>query len=64
MSDISFNAAYRDRAILKEIGDFIKAKRLDMNLTQHEVAERAAMSRSTLSLVWCGKYSSESNLVW
>lgn len=40
-----------DAAILRQIGEFIKVKRVDLNLTQDEVADRAAISPSTLSLL-------------
>ncbi|UIR56344.1 helix-turn-helix domain-containing protein [Sphingobacterium sp. SRCM116780] len=55
MNDISYHPSYSDAAILREIGEFVKAKRIDHNLTQDEVAERAAISRSTLSLTERGE---------
>ena len=51
MNDFSYNPAISDAAIIKVIGTFIKQKRVEQNLTQAELAERAAMSRSTLSLM-------------
>ncbi|TWI20342.1 helix-turn-helix domain-containing protein [Sphingobacterium siyangense] len=63
MNDISYNSAYSDTAILHEIGEFIKSKRIDQNLTQDEVAERAAISRSTLSLAERGENIALTNLL-
>lgn len=63
MNDISDNPAYSDTAILSEIGEFLKSKRIDQNLTQDEVAERAAISRSTLSLVERGENIALTNLL-
>lgn len=55
MNDISYNPSYSDAAIIKEIGHFIKTKRVNQSLTQDEVANRAAISRSTLSLAERGE---------
>ncbi|SRR5690554_4551860 len=63
MNDKSYILNYSDTAILKEIGEFLKAKRLEQNLTQEEVATKAAMSRSTLSLVERGEGISLINLL-
>ncbi len=38
-----------DRAILREIGLRIRRRRLDKNLTQQELADRAGLSRKTVS---------------
>lgn len=51
MNDFSYNPAISDAAIIKDIGTFIKQKRAEQNLTQAELSERAAMNRSTLSLI-------------
>jgi transcriptional regulator with XRE-family HTH domain len=61
MNDISY--ANSDAAILRDIGEFLKSKRIDQNLTQDEVAQRAAMSRSTLSLAERGENISLTNLL-
>lgn len=63
MNDISYNLAFGDTAILKRIGEFIKSKRIDQNLTQDEVADRAAISRSTLSLAERGENIALTNLL-
>lgn len=63
MNDISYKTAYSDAAILNEIGAFLKSKRIDQNLTQDEVAGRAAISRSTLSLVERGENIALANLL-
>ena len=55
MSDFSYNYVYSDKAIMKGIGSFFKQKRLDKNLTQQALADRAAISRSTLSLMERGE---------
>jgi transcriptional regulator with XRE-family HTH domain len=60
MNEISYIS---DGAILKKVGAFIKARRIDQNLTQEEVAERAAISRSTLSLLERGENIALSNLL-
>lgn len=62
MNDISYNS-YSDAAILRNIGEFIKVKRVDQNLTQDEVSDRAAISRSTLSLAERGENIALINLL-
>lgn len=37
-----------DRAILKELGRRLKRKRLERNLSQHSLAERAGLNRTTV----------------
>lgn len=63
MSDLSYISYWSDGAILKNIGSFIKARRIGQNLTQDEVAEKAAISRSTLSLLERGENIALSNLI-
>lgn len=60
LSDISLLS---DVAILQEIGIFIKTKRIAQELTQEELAEKANISRSTLSLMEKGKNTVLINLV-
>lgn len=40
--------AMSDRAIILAIGNYIKEKRLSINITQTQVAEKAGINRSTL----------------
>ena len=40
-----------DRAIMRELGRRLKRRRLQKNLSQETVAERAGISRSTVALV-------------
>lgn len=63
MNDLSYISTFSDIAILKEVGEFIKSKRIEQNLTQDEVADRAAISRSTLSLLERGDNISLTNLL-
>jgi transcriptional regulator with XRE-family HTH domain len=63
MNDLSYTSSLSDAAILKEIGEFVKSKRIDQNLTQDDVAEQAAISRSTLSLLERGDNIALSNLL-
>ena len=44
-----------DEAILKEIGAYIRDQRLKQNKTQKDLADAAAISRSTLSLLERGE---------
>lgn len=44
-----------DEALAGHIGSFVKHHRLDQNISQQELAEKAAVSRSTLSLLESGK---------
>lgn len=44
-----------DKALSETIGSFVRQHRLDQNRTQNEVAEKAGISRSTLSLLEKGK---------
>lgn len=59
MSDLSnmydgLNAK-SDHAYMKQLGNFVKTVRLEQNITQGEVAEKAGISRSTLSLLEKGE---------
>lgn len=63
MSDFSYISYLSDGALLKKIGGFIKSRRIEQNLTQDEVAERAAISRSTLSLLERGENIALTNLL-
>ncbi|GAA0886523.1 hypothetical protein GCM10009120_51220 [Sphingobacterium siyangense subsp. cladoniae] len=63
MNDLSYISSLSDAAILKEVGEFVKAKRIDHNLTQDDVAEQAAISRSTLSLLERGENIALANLL-
>ena len=44
-----------DKALLKQIGEFIQWHRLSQNKSQEQVEEAAGMSRSTLSLLERGE---------
>jgi transcriptional regulator with XRE-family HTH domain len=61
ISDKSWVAA-SDAALLKNLGSFIKQKRLQQNKTQDQLAREAGISRSTLSL--CEKGENTSLLVF
>ncbi len=63
MNDFSDISLLSDVAILQEIGMFIKNKRVIQELTQEELAEKANISRSTLSLMEKGKNTALVNLV-
>jgi|LSQX01.2.fsa_nt_gb transcriptional regulator with XRE-family HTH domain len=63
MNDISYISSLSDAAILKQVGEFIKAKRIGQNLTQDDVAAQAAISRSTLSLLERGDNIALANLL-
>lgn len=63
MNDLSYISSFSDAAIIRKIGEFIKAKRIDRNLTQDEVADQAAVSRSTLSLMERGENTALANLL-
>lgn len=63
MNDLSYISSLSDAAILKELGAFVKAKRIEQNLTQDDVAEQAAISRSTLSLLERGDNIALANLL-
>jgi len=47
--------ALSDDAIIRRIGEFIKNERLDQNMTQQILAERAGINRVTLSELESGK---------
>lgn len=63
MNDLSYISTLSDGAILKRIGQYVKSKRIERNLTQDEVAEQAAVSRSTLSLLERGENIAFGNLL-
>lgn len=63
MSDLYDIESWSDAALLKEIGKFVRNKRVQQRLTQHELAEKAAMSRSTLSLLERGEGITLLNLI-
>ena len=63
MSNISDISLFSDKAILATIGLFIQQTRIKQNLNQQELADRAAVSRSTLSLLERGEGISLLNLI-
>ena len=63
MNDLSYISSLSDTAILREVGEFVKTRRIDQNLPQNDVAERAAISRSTLSLLERGENIALANLL-
>ncbi|NRF37527.1 helix-turn-helix domain-containing protein [Pedobacter foliorum] len=63
MNDISYIHSNSDIAILKQIGQFIKEKRIEKNINQNSLADNAAISRSTLSLIERGDSISLVNLI-
>lgn len=63
MNDLSYISSLSDTAIIREIGEFIKTTRVARNLTQDEVADKAAVSRSTLSLMERGENTALANLL-
>lgn len=63
MRNISYISNLSDKAILSEIGNFIAHRRVQLQITQAELAEKAALSRSTISLVERGESISLNNLL-
>ena len=63
MNDISDMIANSDASILKQIGEFIKEKRIEQNIKQDSLASAAVISRSTLSLIERGESISLINLI-
>ncbi|CAN5124724.1 hypothetical protein BH23BAC3_BH23BAC3_35390 [soil metagenome] len=57
MNEISYKdwASMSDKALIENIGAFVKHHRLRQNKTQDNVAEEAGISRSTLSLLERGE---------
>ncbi len=50
ISDINW-VSMTDGALLQTVGDYVRHQRLNQNITQSQLAERANISRSTLSLM-------------
>lgn len=63
MSDNSYIQNLSDTTILAEIGNFIVQRRIQLQMTQAELAEKAALSRSTVSLMERGESISLNNLL-
>lgn len=63
MNDISYDNSISDLALIQKIGNFVKAQRIKLNLTQDEVSQMAVISRSTLSLTERGENISLLNLI-
>lgn len=63
MNNIIDIATLSDKAILQKIGFFVQQTRIKENLTQGELAQQAAISRTTLSLLERGENISLSNLI-
>lgn len=57
MNDFSYNSwdAMSDKALIEQIGKFVRWHRLNQNKSQEQVSEAAGMSRSTLSLLERGE---------
>ncbi len=47
--------AMSDKALMQQIGEFVKQKRLQQNKTQNQLSHAAGISRSTLSLLERGE---------
>lgn len=52
-----------DTDLLEQLGEYVQQQRLRKNRTQKEVAEKAGISRSTLSLLEGGEATSTNTLV-
>lgn len=63
MNDIPYIENKSDKVILKDIGNFIKRRRIEQGITQNDFAAKAAISRSTLSLIERGENIALSNLI-
>lgn len=63
MSENSDIYLYSDKGIMQQIGKFVKQQRISKAMTQQELADKAAMSRSTLSLMERGENIVLVNLV-
>lgn len=65
MNDKSYTRwdSMSDNALSEQIGHFIKHYRLQQNKTQEEVATKAGMSRSTLSLLERGETVTVASLI-
>ncbi len=65
MNDLSYKnwTSMSDAALVETIGYYVKTHRLNQNRTQHDVAEAAGISRSTLSLLERGEKISLSSLI-
>jgi transcriptional regulator with XRE-family HTH domain len=57
------NYGMSDQAILEDIGRRLKRRRLDRNLTQQEVADRAGLTRTTIGEFERGASSSMLTLI-
>lgn len=63
MSTISDINILSDKAILSTIGRFVQQTRIKQNINQQELADKAAVSRSTVSLFERGEGISLINLI-
>lgn len=63
MSNISDISMFSDKAILNTVGLFVQQTRIKQNLNQQELADKAALSRSTVSLLERGENISLINLL-
>ena len=65
MTDISFNEwpSMSDRALMEQIGAFVRHHRMEQNRTQDELASAAGISRSTLSLLERGETVTVTTLI-
>lgn len=63
MNDISSINLFSDKTLLQNIGNFIQQVRIQQKRTQQDLANDAAISRSTLSLIERGENISLLNLI-
>jgi len=63
MSNISDINLLSDKAILTTIGRFVQQTRIKQNIKQQELADKAAVSRSTVSLFERGEGISLTNMI-
>lgn len=52
-----------DLAIIQELGKYLKKERMQKNLTQEQLAERAGLDRSTISQIENGRIATLSSFV-
>ena len=63
MTTIEISTQLTDNAILAELGERIGRRRLDLQMTQAEVAEQAGVSKRTIERIEAGAAAQTSSLV-
>lgn len=63
MTTMKLNEQWTDETVLRELGERLAARRIDQELTQAQLAQRAGIAKRTLERMEAGQSSQLSSLI-